>query len=280
MLKLVCCIALFFVHFHHASTLGLSNINFDTDITFIIYDWNNSNFTQHATTETNFDAYGCTPADPFVVMVHGWLNNCSRVPHERATLNNFVIHRKGCVLCMNYFAIIDNTDYLTAVTLVDAIARTLEKKLRQLIAFGMNPLQGMLYGYSLGAQIAFQAGRNMAPQKLGRIDACDPVGIGFDTNITHSLLSVMDAAVEVQCIHTSSNIGTLRRVCHKDWLMGFCGLLQFGWKSSHGMCPDYYNAAFMYDFPATISPVLCATTRAALLWPPGFKMGYFMPQGM
>ncbi|XP_053674282.1 uncharacterized protein LOC128724584 [Anopheles nili] len=265
---------------HSADAVGPTSYDYDTVITFTIFDWNQNKFVNHTTVETNFASYGCTTSDPFVVTVHGWMNGCYRTPWLQDTLNNFVIHRKGCVLCMDYSPITDSSDFFTVVAQIDGIASTLVKKMRQLIAFGMNPLKGMLYGFSLGTQVAFHAGRDLAPVKLGRIDACDPPGIGFDSNATHNSLSVMDAAVEVQCIHTSSNIGTLQRVCHKDWLMGYCGWLQFGFKSSHELCPDYYNAAFSYNFPATINPYLCPTTRAALLWPPGFKMGYFMPQGI
>lgn len=90
----------------------------------------------------------------------------------------------------------------------------------------------------------------------------------------------MDSATSVQCIHTSTDYGTSRRVCHKDWLMGYCGWFQFaaGTKSSHGLCPEFYNAAFWFDFPAISNPYYCPTTRAVSSWPSGFKMGYFMPQ--
>ncbi|XP_052898124.1 phospholipase A1 member A-like [Anopheles moucheti] len=263
------------------ANLGNTNYNYDTDITFLIYDWTQSKFAKQATTETNFAAFGCKPADPFVVVLHGWSEGCTITQWVQETLNNFIIHRKGCVLCLDYSVIADNNDYFTMVKLVDPIARTLEKKLRQLIMFGIAPANGMLYGFSLGSQVAFQAGRNLAPQKLGRIDACDPAGVAFDTNTTYTSLSVMDAATEVQCIHTSSDIGTTLRVCHKDWLMGYCGWLQFaaGLTSSHGLCPIFYNIAFWYDFKAISNPYLCPTLRAVSSWPNGFKMGYYMPQG-
>uniref|UniRef100_A0A182QI02 Lipase domain-containing protein n=1 Tax=Anopheles farauti TaxID=69004 RepID=A0A182QI02_9DIPT len=258
-----------------------TNYNFDTDIKFVIYDWMTTTFATQTTAETNFDTFGCKPTDPFVVVIHGWSEGCRSTEWVRDTMNNFYIHRKGCILCVDYSVIADGNDYFTVIKMVDAIARTLEKKLRQLFAFGIPPAKGMLYGFSLGSQIAFQAGRNLAPLKLDRIDACDPVGIGFDLNSTYTALSVMDSATEVQCIHTSGDIGTLRRVCHKDWCMGYCGWLQFaaGLKTSHGLCPDFYNAAFSVNFNAISNPYWCPTTRAVSSWPAGFKMGYFMPQG-
>uniref|UniRef100_A0A182R7A6 Lipase domain-containing protein n=1 Tax=Anopheles funestus TaxID=62324 RepID=A0A182R7A6_ANOFN len=261
--------------------LGNTDFNFDTDITFLIYDWTQSKFSTQTTAETNFAAFGCKTTDPFVVVLHGWSEGCSITQWVRETLNNFIIHRKGCVLCLDYSVLSDNNDYFTVTKMVDSIARTLEKKLRQLITFGIPAANGMLYGFSLGSQVAFQAGRNLAPAKLGRIDACDPAGIVFDKNSTYTSLSIMDAATEVQCIHTSSDIGTTRRVCHKDWLMGYCGWLQFaaGLTSSHELCPIFYNVAFWFDFKAVPNPYYCPTTRAVSSWPNGFKMGYFMPQG-
>uniref|UniRef100_A0A182WJE8 Lipase domain-containing protein n=1 Tax=Anopheles minimus TaxID=112268 RepID=A0A182WJE8_9DIPT len=267
---------------HQADALwGNTNFNYDTDISFLIFDWTQTKFSMQTTAETNFDAFGCKATDPFVVVLHGWSEGCSNTQWVLETLINFIIHRKGCILCLDYSAISDNNDYFTVAKLVDPIARTLVKKLQQLIAFGIPPAKGMLYGFSLGSQVAFQAGRNLAPQKLGRIDACDPVAITFDTNVTYTSLSVTDSATEVQCIHTSSDIGTQRRVCHKDWLMGYCGWLQFaaGVETSHGLCPIFYNAAFWFDFKAVSNPYLCPPTRAVSSWPDGFMMGYFMPQG-
>uniref|UniRef100_A0A182M051 Lipase domain-containing protein n=1 Tax=Anopheles culicifacies TaxID=139723 RepID=A0A182M051_9DIPT len=263
------------------AALGNTNFAFDTDISFLIYDWTQRKFLRHTTADTNFHAVGCESSDPFVVVLHGWTESCTTKRWVQEALNNFVIHRKGCILCLDYSALWDNNDFFTVIRLVDPIARTLEKKLRQLIAFGIAPANGMLYGFSLGSIIAFQAGRNLAPQKLGRIDACDPAGVGFDTNATYTALSVMDSATEVQCIHTSSDIGTLRRVCHKNWAMGYCGWLQFaaGVLSSHLLCPIMYNAAFWNDFKAVSNMYACPTSRAVSSWPTGFKMGYFMPQG-
>ncbi|XP_041770355.1 uncharacterized protein LOC121592709 [Anopheles merus] len=266
---------------HYATAWGTTNYNFDADISFLIYDWTQSKFAQQTTAETNFATFGCKPAEPFVVVVHGWTEGCSNTQWVRDTLNNFIIHRKGCILCLDYSVIADGNDYFTVAKLMDPIARTLEKKLRQLFTFGIAPASGMVYGFSLGAHVAFQAGRNLAPQKLGRIDACDPVGIAFDKNDTYTALSVTESAAEVQCIHTSSDIGTIRRYCHKDWIMGYCGWVQFaaGLKTSHGLCPIFYNAAFWFDFKAVYNPYVCPTSRAVSSWPAGFKMGYFMPQG-
>lgn len=134
---------------------------------------NKNTFADQGTLETNFDAFGCKVTDPFVVVVHGWKEGCSNTQWVRDTLNNFVLKRKGCILCINY-ATIANIDYSKAVEQVDAVARTLEKKVRQLFTFGLTPENGMLYAFSLGAHVAFQAGRNLGTQKLARIDGESP----------------------------------------------------------------------------------------------------------
>ncbi|XP_050093943.1 lipase member H-like [Anopheles aquasalis] len=265
---------------HVATATFVTSYDYNTAVSFQIFDWNTRTVKPQTNAETNFASFGCRPADPFVVIVHGWKEGCSTTQWVQETINNFVIHRKGCIICADYSPIASNIDYFTVVQQVDGIARTIEKKVRQLFTYGMTPAKGMLYAFSLGAPIAFQTGRNLAPLKLSRIDACDPVGVGFDLNTTYTALNILDTATNVQCIHTSSDYGTTRRVCQKDWLMGYCGWFQYaaGIKTSHGLCPDFYNAAFWVDFPAIANPFNCPTTRAISSWPTGFKMGYFMPQ--
>ncbi|XP_049542698.1 uncharacterized protein LOC125955602 [Anopheles darlingi] len=264
----------------HVATANLiTSYDYNTAVSFQIFDWNTNTMKAQTNAETNFAAFGCMPADPFVVIVHGWREGCATTQWVRETINNFVIYRKGCILCADYSIIANNADYFIAVKQVDGIARTIEKKVRQLFTYGMAPANGMLYAFSLGAPIAFQTARNLAPQKLARIDACDPAGVGFDLNATYTALDILNTATNVQCIHTSSDYGTTRRVCQKDWLVGYCGWFQYaaGTKTSHGLCPDFYNAAFWVDFPAIPNPLTCPTTRAVSSWPTGFKMGYFMP---
>lgn len=99
-----------------------------------------------------------------------------------------------------------------------------------------------------------------------------------------------NAAKNVQCIHTSNNLGTSERKCHQDWLMGNCGRNQPGAQdvsaaicfllnncpdsimSSHSLCPVFYNSAFTNDFLADTKQN-CRSNRIAKNLPKGFKMG-------
>lgn len=91
--------------------------------------------------------------------------------------------------------------------------------------------------------------------------ACEPAGPGFDNNATYSAFSQRAAAKFVQCIHTSSDKGTLKRDCDHDWLLGNCGNSQVAAGSpplgSHGLCPVFYNSAFTHQFVAIPRPEQC-----------------------
>ena len=62
---------------------------------------------------------------------------------------------------------------------------------------------------------------------------CEPAGPGFDNDNEEPKL----AGKNVQCIHTSIDLGTTSRKCHQDWLMGNCGISQpaAGTYTNHGM---------------------------------------------
>lgn len=72
------------------------------------------------------------------------------------------------------------------------------------------------------------------------------------------------SAINVQCIHTSSDKGTSRRLCHQNWMMGNCGWSQAAAGprplGSHGLCPYIYNSAFINGFPAIEKPTKCPST--------------------
>lgn len=117
--------------------------------------------------------------------------------------------------------------------------------------------------------------------RITKFQACDPAGPYFDNDSVYSKLNPKDAALHVQCIHTSSDYGTLQRSCNIDWLMGECGLNQiaatyppFG---NHGLCPYFYNFAFENRFFAVPRPDACPADNHAYLPYTGIKnhyMGY------
>ena len=92
-------------------------------------------------------------------------------------------------------------------------------------AEGFDPKKGFMFGFSLGARVVIEAGRNFGEKKIPEIDVCDPAGPGFDDYKFDPRLS----AENVQCIHTSSDKGTKRKSdCNQNWLMGNCGESQDG----------------------------------------------------
>jgi hypothetical protein len=50
------------------------------------------------------------------------------------------------------------------------------------------------------------------------LSACDPAGPMF--NLYEKGKNARKAAKNVQCIHTSIDLGTTLRTCHQDFLMG------------------------------------------------------------
>lgn len=124
------------------------------------------------------------------------------------------------------------------------------------------------------------------------IQACDPAGPGFDYYNVEVTRNPQDAAKNVQCIHTSSNMGTAVYNCHQNWRMGVCGSYQIGGRDwsylncelyqicttpkaigSHGLCNDLYINAFEVDFVANNS-YNCPSYRKVKNLPTKFKMGY------
>ncbi|XP_053685975.1 pancreatic lipase-related protein 2-like [Sabethes cyaneus] len=227
-----------------------------------------------------FEEHNCESRDKFAIIVHGWNETCS-TEWVLDMVSNLTHHRGGCIVCMDYDGIYSVTsDYFTKLmprfqTIVDALVG----KLFELEAKGFNPEKGFLFGFSFGARIALQAGQMFGHGKLGRIDACEPAGPGFDADPAVIKRNPQLAARNVQCIHTSSLYGTFRRECHQDWNMGNCGRDQPAAgpypKGSHGLCPYFYNSAFANQFRPIPKPPACLSFRAVADWPTGFRMGYF-----
>ncbi|XP_038106977.1 uncharacterized protein LOC6049112 [Culex quinquefasciatus] len=218
-------------------------------------------------------------ASRFAIVVHGWMGSCSEdTPWVADTLSNLTAHRGGCVICMDYHKYAQTIDYFRGlVPNFNRIVDSLVWRLRELEQSGFDPAEGLVFGFSFGAQTAMDAGRRFGFRKLGRIDVCDPAGPGFDSPDT--ALSILDpklAARNVQCIHTSL-LGTTRRSCHQNWNMGNCGLRQPGTvalQESHSLCPRYYNSAFTNEFRAVPKPLECFSLRNSAN-PVNIRMGYF-----
>ncbi|XP_076648060.1 uncharacterized protein LOC143356342 [Halictus rubicundus] len=105
--------------------------------------------------------------------------------------------------------------YPTAAMLARAVADTLRKFVEDMVSAGVNPNSVVLSGFSLGAQIAGNMGRNMSfqVQELIGLDAAGPL---YDDGTLPSL-SASDAAC-VKCIHTDGGgYGTANTCGHQDF---------------------------------------------------------------
>jgi len=101
-------------------------------------------------------------------------------------------------------------------------------------------------------------------------------GPGFDPiAVDHS-----KAGKHVQCFHSSRDKGTLVYSCHRNIMLGSCGLKQPSVASqlhlgSHGLCVDIYINTFDYPFYAVNStPAECFTWQKAAKIPDGYTVGY------
>nr|XP_019527550.2 pancreatic triacylglycerol lipase-like [Aedes albopictus] len=220
----------------------------------------------------------CESTEKFAMIVHGWRESC-RTEWIADMQSNLTLHRGGCLVCMDYSKYSMEDYFAGLLPKFNLVAEALVGKLKELEARGFDPANGHLFGFSFGAQLSIEAGRRFGFRKLGRLDACEPAGPGFDSDRVFAMLDPKFAAKKVQCIHTSSDKGTFRRECHQDWNMGNCGTNQLAAgpypKGSHGLCPYFYNSAFANEFRAIPKPNECLSFRA--VWPISdrVRMGYF-----
>jgi Lipase len=213
-------------------------------------------------------------------------------------IGKFLQYRKGCVCVADYRSYTLNDeeagfDYVSVVTKDFAkIAEIINQKVTQIGNFS----RFMFYGMSLGSRMAIEVGATLTGGKVGMIDACDPAGPGFDSivhsdfpNVTANLIlarNPQDAAVNVQCIHTSNTYGTAEYNCHQNWRMGLnCGNWQYlqpstkgSRESDHVACETIYNNAFTSMFiPSSTLGTNCSSTRAVNLTSAcaGARMGFW-----
>ncbi|XP_058454945.1 lipase member H-like [Malaya genurostris] len=248
-------------------------------VRFTLFNRQQQKWMNLSSKNSDFESNGCSPKEPFAIIVHGWREG-SYTEWIKDTKSNLTTYRSGCVLFMSYGNDNQNVDYFgQLMPNFNNLANDLVGLLKRLETVGFDPADGFIFGFSFGAQLAFEAGRRFGFGKLARIDACEPAGPGFDDSRIYSLLDPKKAAKVVQCIHTSSNYGTKLRNCHINWNMGQCGKSQVAAgpfpKGSHGLCPYFYNSAFTHNFYAVPKPKDCSSSRYTGSWPSRFRMGYF-----
>jgi len=118
------------------------------------------------------------------------------------------------------------------------------KKLKQFAA----PERTYMFGFSFGSRLCTEAAVNYYNQSIESMDLCDPAGPGFDSSVKDPKLG----SKKVRCINTSTDKGTDKYNCHRNYRMGSCGGSQPGAGSppmgSHGMCPYLFANSFKYNF--------------------------------
>ncbi|XP_063698182.1 uncharacterized protein LOC134829116 [Culicoides brevitarsis] len=212
-------------------------------------------------------------------------------------INAFHTARGGCVMWMD-FSIYKPPGKLAYGELFahyEGINAVLLRKLKQLEEIGYDLANLFVYGYSFGSYQAITAGYRLGSKKIGRIDACDPSSDTWIANTTPvAFQHAFDAAVNVQCIHTSKLSGTTKRFCPKSINMGKCGdqpynpmELLVNWdglaQELHDLCCKAYIASFTNDFKLVQKTQIeskygqtCSTQQPVGTLPssPTYTMGY------
>ncbi|CAG9808811.1 unnamed protein product [Chironomus riparius] len=246
--------------------------DFEDSITFTAFTKDGDNFV--STFDDNLTERGCNSSEKVAVVVHGW-GESMETNWVNDLIKNLREYRGGCIIFMDYSNHSIDRDYFNLVRKFGPISSVLIRKLDQLNNQGFDDKNMFMYGFSFGAQLSIYAGMSFGKNRIAEMDLCDPAGPGF---VLAFELRPTFAAKNVQCIHTSSAKGTMKRNCHQDWLMGKCGRSQDAAgifpRGSHGLCPKFYNSAFTNNFYATENMYRCPSRRVAVNVPKNFKMGY------
>lgn len=241
------------------------DVDFEQNVVFHVTTKDRHTFVLAANDTTEL-VKNCAPSGNWTFIIHGWGQNRNFFWIQRAT-RNFLAARGGCVFVVDYcYYCAGATTYLNRPELFKGLQEEITGKYLLLESLGYSPKNGFVFGFSFGAILALESAYKFGPKKIKRVDTCDPPRPGFDLS-SDELIHAKDAAEEVQCIHTSRDIGTPHRFCQWDWNMGLCGWLQpaawFFPPSSHMFCPLFYNAAFENDFKATPKPEYCRNSTVA-----------------
>ena len=176
---------------------------------------------------------GCSSTDLWAFIVHGYRDSPQDSKWIPGIAGQLSKHRGGCVIVMDYRNYSLNSAYYTMVDQFGEIAAVLLKKVNQVLGEGFTADKGFFFGFSFGAELVFDVGIKLEG-KIARIDgnagwiilfciflhfliflACEPPGPGFE----NANRNAKDAAKNVQCIHTSTTFGTMKRDCHQDWFI-------------------------------------------------------------
>jgi hypothetical protein len=187
-------------------------------------------------------------------------------------------YRGGCVCVVDYRSYtmlptiaLPSTDFIP-------ISQVIKQKVEEVGNFN----RMLFYGHSMGSRWAIEVGSVVGGGgKIDKLDLCDLPGPLFDgTNLEKNPTT---AGVNVQCIHTSASIGTIKYKCHQNWRMGYCGWFQsfpIDFVQSHEACNDYYINAFTRSYTPNTQfwHFICRSTRKADISSAACsqaRMGYF-----
>ncbi|XP_002063791.3 pancreatic lipase-related protein 2 [Drosophila willistoni] len=241
----------------------------------LFYKNNTKTLESSASIDANIVANsGCSPSEKFAIVLHGWIQSCND-DWSLALIDRLSYYRGGCVICIDY-SVIASSSYMRLYSNFERITTSIVSIILSLIKYGFDPGQAYMFGFSFGGQLASAVGRSLRPQYvLQNIDTCDMAGPGFDPiTIDHS-----KAGKHVQCFHSSRDKGTFIHACHRNIMLGNCGLSQPSVASqlhlgSHGLCVDIYINSFDYPFYAVQPPAECTYFGTAAKIPSNYTVGY------
>ncbi|KAH8272932.1 hypothetical protein KR018_011136 [Drosophila ironensis] len=258
-------------------TAHLQRTKYDVQKTMRVIFYKNNTKTLEASAfddAYNIKGSGCSPADKFAIVLHGWIQSCADEWSISLIDRNY--YRGGCVICIDY-SVVASSSYMRLYTNFDTLAKGITSIILTLFRQGFDPRQGYMFGFSFGGQLASAVGRSLYPlHVIESIDTCDMAGPGFDPiAVDHS-----KAGKHVQCFHSSGDKGTFIYSCHRNIMLGSCGLKQPSVVSqlhlgSHGLCVDIYINTFDYPFYALNStPPECLSFQKGAKIPEGYTVGY------
>lgn len=116
---------------------------------------------------SSLSSYGCDVDGQFSIILHGWKDSALWLA---PLVTKLLEYRGGCIIFMNYSAIIDGSNYLHALSNWRNLSVDLTQKLREMENEGINPEKIFMYGYSIGGRLVIDAALNFGPDKIGLID--------------------------------------------------------------------------------------------------------------
>ncbi|KAG5672351.1 hypothetical protein PVAND_002484 [Polypedilum vanderplanki] len=155
---------------------------------------------------------------PVKFLIHGWRGDMDTEFNERATIE-FLIKDNINVIRVDWSEGADTINYFTAANRVPEIGRQLGRFIDFLHINNFLDFNNVtIIGFSLGAQVAGHAGKNVARGKVNKIIGLDPAGPVFNSKDADGRLDYTDANY-VEVIHTNMGFtGMNKLIGHTDFI--------------------------------------------------------------